>query len=184
MPMKLISKDQYRALYKESLFILKKICHHKKKHNQQDLEDIAHLCVELYAMKITKNMFYNLEMAAQEALTSYKNARNLKQDRHHQDTFQVNFFSQYEAQRDLDIIYIRAEKKLSFLEKYLFCKLLNDLTFEQIALEMRLKSADLQQIQESLMGKLYHAATSSTKSKKPDRNDFIGKLRSWPDRFN
>lgn len=182
MPLKLISKDQYRALYKDALFILKKICQDQS--NNHDIEDIAHLSVEIYAMKITKNIFYSLELAAQEALTNHRHFKENTQ----RDTSNTNVFSHYEAQRDLDKIYVRAEKTLDFLEKYLFCKLLSDFSLDQIALDLQLEILAVQQVQDSLMGKLYHAATSATKpskKKKGRRNDyFLGKLRSWTPQVN
>lgn len=184
MAFKLISKDQYQALYKEALFILKKICHDKT--NYLDIEELAHLAVELFAMKITKNIFFTLEIAAQEALTKHKTFRPSKQKRT-SDNITVNEYSQYEAQRDLDNIYVLAEKTLTFFEKQLFCKLLSDLSLEQISIDMNIDILDLEQIQESLMGKLHHAATSSSKSskrRKGRRHYFIGKIRSWITQIN
>lgn len=160
MPLKTLKKDQYDALYNEALFILKKICQDQL--YLYDFEDIAHLVLEIYIMKVTKNIFYSLEMAAYEAVST----KNYLSQREMDPCYPT---SQQEAQRDLDTIYILAHPSLTAEEKYVFCRILKDTTHEQIASELKIEIHLLEQIRASLIGKLQHAATSTVKSGKKQK---------------
>jgi hypothetical protein len=163
-------------------FILKKVC--QDQIYLHDLEDIAHLVLEIYIMKVTKNIFYSLEMAAHEAVET----KNYMSQRWSPLDDLSYPSSQQEAQRDLDTIYVLAHLSLTFQEKYVFCCILNDATHEQIASDLKIEIKDLERIRASLIGKLQHAATSTVKSgkkqKKRKKAHFIGKIKPRSPQIN
>jgi len=177
MPLKQVSKEQYEALYREALFLLKKLCQHKK---HSDHEDIAHLSLEIYFMKRDSKNSVSLEQAAQEALLDMpcqEKPKIISVEEEHKTTSSA--VSQREAQRDLDKIYLIVRDSLSLEEKYIFCMLLKDVPASAIIKHLGLAEADFIKAKDSLIGKLRDAATSPTEQRYMQKTSdlCLGKLK-------
>jgi len=163
---------RYEALYEEVLFILFNICDHKKDYPHIRLEDLVPLILDVFMKNRMKDVTFTVEMAVQEVLQ----AENTEAPFY--DDSDDRLRGQIEAQRDLDIIYLRSNRDLSIQEKYIFCSLLTEKKDSNILQALQIVESELDSYKKSLIGKLHHAATSSTKQKSVGKGlSPVGKLR-------
>lgn len=177
MPLKQLSKQEYEALYREALFILKKLCNDKF---HPDHEDIAHQTLEFYfVMKRDYKDELSLEQAVSETLRSHPCKRNKKKIVQQDQEQSKDPLAQREAQRDLDKIYLCVQENLSLHEKYIFCMLLLDNPASAMMTHLKLTEVEFLEIKDSLIGKLHYAATSASlpQRQSADSDQCIGKLK-------